>query len=150
MTVLSRKFIANKPLTSLIPWPQSPDYRIYTWDSSSFLGTSALLNSCLTLESEGWQVALEVPIPGLQRNSRVPIVALKSGAIVFVKPVLKADDVNLAGLKLLELVRAAQISYKGGPITAAVFAWVDMFDPSQRTNIEYEVWIRSRNVVSNQ
>ena len=80
----------------------------------------------------------------------MPIVALKSGAIVFVKPVLKTDDVNLAGLKLLELVRAAQISYKGGPITAAVFAWVDMFDPAQRTNIEYEVWIRSRNVVSNQ
>lgn len=149
MTVLSHKFIVNKPLTSLIPWPQSPDYRTYTWDSSSFIGSSALLSSCLALESEGWQVALEVPIPGLQRNSRVPIVALKSGTIVFVKPVLRAEDVNLAGLKLLELVRAAKISYTGGPITAAVFAWVDKFDPGRRTNIEYEVWTRGRNVVPN-
>lgn len=117
-------------------------FRSYTWNSELNNDLSQMLNVCRALELENWDVCLESPVDGIQRNYRIPVLAVKQKSILIVKPVSDAKKVNVSGLKMLDVKTQVQAMLPEYEVKVVIYAFLKEYDATRRTNEDYEIWLR--------
>jgi hypothetical protein len=138
MTILSDSFVVNTTPSDFLTGGAEP--RIYTWDSSETNELSLVLNACIQLRGYGWQVSIQSPVTGTQRNYRIPIFAFKDGEAIVAKPVFDSKKINISGLKMLEIQEIVARELPQLNVKAVVIATVTDYDPARRTNMDYKIW----------
>jgi hypothetical protein len=135
-------FVVNTSPNDLIAASSSSTKRTYTWDTTKSNELALGLNVCRQLELDGWTVCLESPVLGIQRSYRIPVFAFKDSTAILVKPVADPKKVNVAGLKMLDIKISLQPALPSLNVIPVVYAFLDNYDDSRRTNTDYEIWLR--------
>ena len=137
---MTKAFAVNVDVKAILQGEASK--RTYTWDTSATTDLSLMLNTCADFEARGWSVGLECPVPGVQRNYRVPVVAVKQSTVLVIKSLRDPKKVDASGLKLIDIKVALSKTVSDLQIRPVVYGFMASFDEKRRSSDEYEVWLR--------
>lgn len=140
MDLVTKEFSVNVDVNKLIS--AEPAKKTFTWDSQSSTDLSLILNTGSDFELKGWRVAIECPVSGVQRNYRVPVIAIKDSTVLVIKPVKDPKKINISGLKMLDIKSALEKIIAGFEIRAVVYGFMSSFDVERKTSDDYEIWLR--------
>lgn len=147
MDVLTRGFTVNADIETILHG--DPAKRTYTWNVQSTNDLGLVLNTCADFEQNGWKVALESPVSGVQRSYRIPVIAVKGETILALKPVRDPKKVNIAGLKMIDVKLALDEITLGCVVRPVVYAFMTSFDEQRKTSDAYDIWFRGANGIPN-
>jgi len=149
MAILTQRYVSKVPPAELLLLTGGESETIFTWDTENSSELSLNLNTCFLLRNEGWNVCLESPVKGVQRDYRVPVVAFKETTLILAKPVVDAKKVNRSGLKMLDVALSLGSVDGASKIKPVVIAFMDSYNLDRQSDQGYEIWFRSADGLSN-